>query len=166
MPRLGLWEQRREARAGLCRLVVAQPWGSTPLLSPLPGSDPTLARPLNSLVSSTCEIPPVVLTHTVSPSWKHPGSPSPVCPQPCSGGALLGHSWDPIAPHGVVPKAAPGQPSDFLCEASTGTPSCPPGSPLSSLPKPSASSIKDRNGMDLTEAGDIKKRWQEYTEEL
>ena len=23
--------------------------------------------------------------------------------------------------------------------------------------------IKDRNGMDLTEAGDIKKRWQEYT---
>ena len=25
--------------------------------------------------------------------------------------------------------------------------------------------IKDRNGMDLTEAGDIKKRWQEYTEE-
>ena len=23
---------------------------------------------------------------------------------------------------------------------------------------------KDRNGMDLTEAGDIKKRWQEYTE--
>ena len=26
-------------------------------------------------------------------------------------------------------------------------------------------SIKDRNGMDLTEAGDIKKRWQEYTEE-
>ena len=23
-------------------------------------------------------------------------------------------------------------------------------------------SIKDRNGMDLTEAGDIKKRWQEY----
>ena len=28
------------------------------------------------------------------------------------------------------------------------------------------SSIKDRNGMDLTEAEDIKKRWQEYTEEL
>ena len=27
-------------------------------------------------------------------------------------------------------------------------------------------SIKDRNGMDLTEAGDIKKSWQEYTEEL
>ena len=26
--------------------------------------------------------------------------------------------------------------------------------------------IKDRNGMDLTEAADIKKRWQEYTEEL
>ena len=26
--------------------------------------------------------------------------------------------------------------------------------------------IKDRNGMDLTEEGDIKKRWQEYTEEL
>ena len=26
-------------------------------------------------------------------------------------------------------------------------------------------SIKDRNGMDLTEAEDIKKRWQEYTEE-
>ena len=26
--------------------------------------------------------------------------------------------------------------------------------------------IKDRNGMDLTEADDIKKRWQEYTEEL
>ena len=28
------------------------------------------------------------------------------------------------------------------------------------------SSIKSRNGMDLTEAEDIKKRWQEYTEEL
>ena len=27
-------------------------------------------------------------------------------------------------------------------------------------------SIKDANGMDLTEAEDIKKRWQEYTEEL
>ena len=26
--------------------------------------------------------------------------------------------------------------------------------------------IKDRNGMDLTEAQDIKKRWQDYTEEL
>ena len=26
--------------------------------------------------------------------------------------------------------------------------------------------IKDRNGVDLTEAEDIKKRWQEYTEEL
>ena len=28
------------------------------------------------------------------------------------------------------------------------------------------STIKDRNGMDLTEAEDVKKRWQEYTEEL
>ena len=28
------------------------------------------------------------------------------------------------------------------------------------------SSIKDRNGMDLTGAEDIKKRWKEYTEEL
>ena len=27
-------------------------------------------------------------------------------------------------------------------------------------------SIKDRNGLDLTEAEDIKKRWPEYTEEL
>ena len=27
-------------------------------------------------------------------------------------------------------------------------------------------SIKDRSGMDLTEAEDIKKRWQNYTEEL
>ena len=27
-------------------------------------------------------------------------------------------------------------------------------------------SIKDRSGMDLTEAEDIRKRWQEYTEEL
>ena len=26
--------------------------------------------------------------------------------------------------------------------------------------------IKDRNGMDLTELEDVKKRWQEYTEEL
>ena len=31
---------------------------------------------------------------------------------------------------------------------------------------PILGSIKDRNGMDLTEAEDIKKRWQEYTEEL
>ena len=28
------------------------------------------------------------------------------------------------------------------------------------------STIKDRNGVDLTEADDIKKRWQEYIEEL
>ena len=28
------------------------------------------------------------------------------------------------------------------------------------------SSIKDRNGMGVTEVGDIKKRWQEHTEEL
>ena len=28
------------------------------------------------------------------------------------------------------------------------------------------STIKDRNGLDLTEAEDIKKRWKEYTEEL
>ena len=28
------------------------------------------------------------------------------------------------------------------------------------------STIKDRNSMDLTEAEDIKKRWQEFTEEL
>ena len=28
------------------------------------------------------------------------------------------------------------------------------------------STIKDRNGMDLTKAENIKKRWQEYTEEL
>ena len=28
------------------------------------------------------------------------------------------------------------------------------------------STIKDRNGMDLTEAEDIKKKWQKYTEEL
>ena len=27
-------------------------------------------------------------------------------------------------------------------------------------------SVKDRNAMDITEAKDIKKRWQEYTEEL
>ena len=27
-------------------------------------------------------------------------------------------------------------------------------------------SIRDRNGRDLTESEDIKKRWQEYTEEL
>ena len=31
---------------------------------------------------------------------------------------------------------------------------------------PKIGTKKDRNGMDLTEAEDIKKRWQEYTEEL
>ena len=31
---------------------------------------------------------------------------------------------------------------------------------------PKLDSIKDRNGMDLTEAENMKKRWQEYTEEL
>ena len=31
---------------------------------------------------------------------------------------------------------------------------------------PNMNTNKDRNGMDLTEAEDIKKRWQEYTEEL
>ena len=37
---------------------------------------------------------------------------------------------------------------------------------LSSRKNRTAQTIKDRNGMDLTEAEDIKKRWQEYTEEL
>ena len=32
--------------------------------------------------------------------------------------------------------------------------------------QPKMGKIKNRNGMDLTEAEDIKKRWQEYTEEL
>ena len=31
---------------------------------------------------------------------------------------------------------------------------------------PKMGTIKDRNGMDITEAEDIKKRWQEYTEDL
>ena len=42
--------------------------------------------------------------------------------------------------------------------------------PATELDRPSrmdgASLFQDRNGMDLTEAEDIKKRWQEYTEEL
>ena len=33
-------------------------------------------------------------------------------------------------------------------------------------PHAKMSTIKDRDGMDLTEADNIKKRWQEYTEEL
>ena len=120
--------------------------GPTLLLSLLLGSDPTLAQPLSRLVASTWEVPPVVSTHTVSPSWKHPGSPSPVRPQPCSGGVLLGHSWDCIAPHGLVPKAA--QDSILI--------SCPRpprahlpallASPLSSLPKPSASISLRKSG--------------------
>ena len=32
------------------------------------------------------------------------------------------------------------------------------------IPRANMSSIKDRNGVDLTEAEDINKRWQEYTE--
>ena len=32
--------------------------------------------------------------------------------------------------------------------------------------QPKIGTIKDRNGMDLTETEDIKKRWQEYIEEL
>ena len=32
--------------------------------------------------------------------------------------------------------------------------------------QPNMGTIKDRNGMDLTQAENIKKRWQEYTEEL
>ena len=35
---------------------------------------------------------------------------------------------------------------------------------MNSVPK--TGTIKDRNGKDLTEAEEIKKRWQEYTEEL
>ena len=34
------------------------------------------------------------------------------------------------------------------------------------IPITKMGSIKDRNGMDITEAEDVKKRWQEYTEEL
>ena len=34
------------------------------------------------------------------------------------------------------------------------------------IPREHFMQIKDRNRMDLTEAEDIKKRWQEYTEEL
>ena len=37
---------------------------------------------------------------------------------------------------------------------------------LNSVALESQSLLKDRNGMDLTEAEDIKKRWQQYTEEL
>ena len=37
---------------------------------------------------------------------------------------------------------------------------------LSCLQSTERSQIKDRNGRDLKEAKDIKKRWQEYTEEL
>ena len=37
---------------------------------------------------------------------------------------------------------------------------------LCSIPVAKMSLIKDKNGMDLTEAEDIQKRWQEYTEEL
>ena len=57
--------------------------------------------------------------------------------------------------------------------------SSPPGSPVPgilqaktlewvaiSFSNAKMGTIKDRNGMDLTEAEDIKKRWQEYTEEL
>ena len=40
----------------------------------------------------------------------------------------------------------------------------PPGT--AALVHAKMTSKKDRNGMDLTEAEDIKKRWQEYTEEL
>ena len=38
--------------------------------------------------------------------------------------------------------------------------------PREHLFHPKMGSIKDRNGMDLREAEDIKNRWQEYTEEL
>ena len=48
-----------------------------------------------------------------------------------------------------------------LGKGETGT-----GSGLISSGKITKPSIKDRNGMDLKEAEDIKKRWQEYTEEL
>ena len=37
---------------------------------------------------------------------------------------------------------------------------------VNKTPKWKMGSIKDRNGLDLTEAEDIKKRWQEYTEGL
>ena len=47
-----------------------------------------------------------------------------------------------------------------LCDPIDGSP---PGFPV---PGTKMGSIKDRNGMDLTEAEDIKQRWQEYTEEL
>ena len=39
-------------------------------------------------------------------------------------------------------------------------------SPLNLFLTAKMGSIKDRNGMDLTEAEDIKRRWQEHTEEL
>ena len=38
--------------------------------------------------------------------------------------------------------------------------------PVLRPPHAKMGSIKDRNGLDLTEAEDINKRWQEYTEEL
>ena len=40
------------------------------------------------------------------------------------------------------------------------------GNPLTLLVGMQMSTIKDRNGMDLTEAESIKERWQEYIEEL
>ena len=41
-----------------------------------------------------------------------------------------------------------------------------PGSPIHGIFQAKMGTIKDRNGMNLTEMEDIKKRWQEYTEQL
>ena len=60
-----------------------------------------------------------------------------------------------VAAETLWPAAASLQSCPTLCNPIDGSP---PGSPVPG--------IKDRSGMDLTEAEDIKKRWQEYTEEL
>ena len=56
----------------------------------------------------------------------------------------------------AVPAAGPGG----ACEAAGSGPGVPGGAASPGV------AIKDRSGMDLTEGEEIKKRWQEYTEEL
>ena len=82
---------------------------------------------------------------------------------------------DSLRPHGLqharlsCPSPTPGAylnscPLSRWCHPTISSSVVPFSSCLQSFP--ASGSIKDRNGMDLTEAEDIKRRWQEYTEEL
>ena len=89
-------------------------------------------------------------THSSVLAWRIPGMAEPGG-LPSMGSHRVGHDWSDLAAAAAAAEISSRKleiPREHFMQSS-----------IKRL-------IKDRNGMDLTEAEDIKKRWQEYTEEL